>query len=308
MQSFKLIFKAGRLLREKGILAVAKAAFHYFRPLRAVSWPAVKGEMSGRNVIEVGGPSSIFSHKGILPVYTVAQSVDNCTFSPNTIWSENTEPGDTFSYCKGKANGHQFFGEASQLSNIINKPYECLMSSHVIEHLANPIAALNDWKNALTENGLLLLVVPHKEGSFDHRRRTTAIDHLIEDFVNDTGEDDLTHLDEILQCHDFTKDPGARSVEEFAERARANLAVRGLHHHVFTAPLVAQMLDYSNYQIESIESLTPLHIVVIARSIPAESGHANNSEYLTVDANYLKLSPFSSDRFDAQKFDAVRGG
>ncbi|MDA8961973.1 hypothetical protein N9H37_01280 [Congregibacter sp.] len=308
MDSLKLAFKAGRLLRERGLLAASKAVFYYFNPLRAESWTAIKREISALNVIEVGGASSIFSDKGILPIYTTARSVDNCTFAPNTIWNKNTEPGDTFFYCKGKANGHQYFGEANELSKIIHKPYECLMSSHVLEHLANPIAALIDWKNVLTENGLLLLVVPHKEGSFDHRRSTTTISHLIEDFANGTGEDDLTHLDEILKCHDFTKDPEARSVDEFAERARANLTVRGLHHHVFTAPLVAQMLDYSNYQIESIESFIPLHIVATARPVHTESGRADNSEYLTSEAKYLKLSPFSSDRFDAQKFDVVRSG
>jgi hypothetical protein len=55
---------------------------------------------------------------------------------------------------------------------------------------------------SLKNNGILLFVLPQKEGTFDHKRSVTTIKHLIEDFENDIDEDYLSHLPEILKLHD----------------------------------------------------------------------------------------------------------
>ena len=41
---------------------------------------------------------------------------------------------------------------------------------------------------------------------------------MFEDFRRGTPEDDLFHLPEILEKHDFSLDPGSASVEDFHRR------------------------------------------------------------------------------------------
>ena len=71
--------------------------------------------------------------------------------------------------------------------------------SHCIEHIANPLKAISEWKRILKDNGLILLIVPHKDKTFDHNRPITSLSHLIEDMKTDVQEDDSTHLPEILE-------------------------------------------------------------------------------------------------------------
>ncbi|CAB1208097.1 hypothetical protein [Acinetobacter bouvetii] len=61
-----------------------------------------------------------------------------------------------------------------------------------------------------------MLVVPHKDGTFDHFRSVTTLEYLINDFNNeDIDERDLTHLDEILKLHDLSRDLDAGDIEAF---------------------------------------------------------------------------------------------
>ena len=85
----------------------------------------------------------------------------------------------------------------------------------------------------LKPGGALVLVVPARDGAFDHRRPITTMSHLVEDFQANKGEDDLTHLAEVLKLHDLSKDPGVADAGAFRERAERNPEFRSLHHHVF---------------------------------------------------------------------------
>ena len=99
--------------------------------------------------------------------------------------------------------------------------------------MANPLAAIFEWKRILKKEGVLLLILPKKEANFDHRRPDTTTQHLIDDYNNRTNEDDKTHLNEILQMHDLRRDPQAKSYENFKKRCNDNVINRCMHHHVF---------------------------------------------------------------------------
>ena len=70
--------------------------------------------------------------------------------------------------------------------------------------------------------GTLVVVVPDRRQTFDRRRPITPFEHLLQDHERNMGEDDLTHLEEILRLHDFAMDPEAGDREAFAARCRAN--------------------------------------------------------------------------------------
>lgn len=225
-------------------------------------------QLAGRTGIEVGGPSAIFSPAGPVPVYSVIESLDNCNYATSTTWQPEVIAGEnTYWFSRGKAAGKQYISEASELKCIPSSTYDFLISSHVIEHLANPLQALREWLRVIRPGGTLVMVVPHRAGAFDHRRPVTHFQHLLEDFERGTREDDLTHLPEILKLHDLSRDPDAGTRVQFVARSHNNLENRCLHHHVFDIDLVARMLAHAECEVQALDELTPHHIVAVARKL-----------------------------------------
>src|SRR5437016_2058920 len=155
--------------------------------------------------------------------------------------------------------------EGSGLLEIGDSNYDCVLSSHTLEHIANPLQALKEWKRVLRKEGPLLLLLPHKDGTFDWRRPPSTMAHLIEDYSRNIGEDDLTHLSEVLELHDLSKDPPAGSFENFRSRCLENYAFRAMHHHVFDTPTAVAMLDYAGFQMLRVTHLKPFHIILVAQ-------------------------------------------
>ena len=199
--------------------------------------------VKGKSGLEIGGPSGMFALNGYMPLYAVIQSLDGVNFSTNTLWEENLNEGSSYKF--GDRTGFQFIGEGTDLGIIPNGSYDFVLSCNNLEHIANPIKAIFEWKRVMNEQGILLLILPRKESNFDHRRSITKIDHLIDDYKKNIAEDDLTHLDEILKLHDLTRDPHAGLFEQFMKRSQNNLDNRGLHHHVYDQSLLHNIATYA---------------------------------------------------------------
>lgn len=192
--------------------------------------------------IEIGGPSGIFSKNGFMPVYPYITSLAGVNFSKQTVWEGTIEEGNTYRYDDKK--GHQFIAEGSDLKQIEDNSYDFLLSCNNLEHIANPIKALAEWKRVIKEGGALILILPRKESNFDHRRSITSLNHIINDYKNNVDESDLGALDEVLRDHDLSRDPHAGNYENFKTRTLNNLYTRTMHHHVFDIPLLTQLLSY----------------------------------------------------------------
>jgi ubiquinone/menaquinone biosynthesis C-methylase UbiE len=141
------------------------------------------------------------------------------------------------------------------------------MPSHSLEHIANPVKALKEWQRVLKPNGALILSLPYYRNTFDHRREPTSVDHMLKDFEENVGEDDLTHLPEILEKHDLTMDLAAGSKQEFHKRSLENFSNRCLHHHVFDENNSRQLLSRIGFDVLSLNSVIPPHICILARMI-----------------------------------------
>ncbi|HEY0342911.1 MAG TPA: methyltransferase domain-containing protein, partial [Steroidobacteraceae bacterium] len=245
-------------------------------PYRLRCYSDVRGLFTGKVGIEFGGPSSIFGTRGIFPVYPLAARIDNCNFDYQTMWEGSITPPKGFHFDKRRAPGQQFVAEATDLGFVADNTYDFVISSHMIEHSANPIKALREWLRILKSEGTLLLVLPHRDGTFDHKRPVTPLRHLVEDFERQMAEDDLTHLPEILELHDLRRDPEAGGFETFKARSERNRENRGLHHHVFDTHLAVELLDYLGLQIRAVESTHPFHIALVA-TLPPGGGKPDNT-------------------------------
>ena len=63
--------------------------------------------------------------------------------------------------------------------------HDFVVSSHVLEHFPNPIKALLEWDRLIRPGGIIFMIVPHKERTFDKQKPRTPLQHLIEDFMSD---------------------------------------------------------------------------------------------------------------------------
>jgi SAM-dependent methyltransferase len=264
-------------------------------PERINNYESYLALLKGKAGLEIGGPSDIFKKRGLLPVYQVIANLDGCNFGKETVWEGHiTEGPNRYLYHKGKPKGYQYIGDAVNLKGIDNQKYDFILSSHALEHVANPLKAVIEWLRVLKTGGYLLLVVPHRDGTFDHNRPVTSIRHLVDDFEQAMGEDDLGHLQEISKLHDLTLDPAAGDLESFCQRSMKNYENRCLHHHVFDTELVARIMDFLKLKIINIQSVLPYHIVVLALKIAGEVV-PDNSLHLSHAAEYRYSSPFPTD-------------
>ena len=206
------------------MISFLEVLFRKYFPKRIKNHKLLISKFRGKNGIEIGGPSSIFTKKGFLPIYPAISNLDGCNFSANTVWEGSIAEGKTYVY--GNKIGHQYISDGNNLSMISNEKYDFILSCHSLEHFANPIKAIVEWKRILKNDGFILLVLPHKDKTFDHRRQVTSLEHIINDFTNDTLESDTTHFEEVLKLHDITRDAGVQSQEELIERTSKNIENR----------------------------------------------------------------------------------
>ena len=214
--------------------------------------------------LEVGGPSAFFHLKTPLPIYAWAQSVDGVNFSNSTLWEGSLQQGAHYSYYKNKM-GVQFIHEATNLTDISNGSYDFVVSCHSLEHTANPIKALMEWKRVLRENGCLALILPDKNYTFDIQRPITTLKHLIEDYKNNTPETDSTHFEEVIALSDLTVGNLGITKEEFEKRTYRNFENRAVHHHVFDLVLIKAMLEYTGFELCHQQAYSNLHLVAVAQ-------------------------------------------
>lgn len=260
-----------------------RAAGHYSRPLP----DGFIEPLQGASALEIGGPSAVFAAGGLLPVYPALASIDGVQWAAETVWhSLDREHGYR---PEGTRRGELLVIDGVDLDGLSANRFDVTMSSHVIEHLANPLRALAAWRRITRPDGYLLLIAPHMAGTFDHRRAPTPLGHMIEDFERGVGEDDLTHLEETLRLHDRSRDSESGDHESWATRRRNNEATRVLHHHTFTTRSLLALLDYAGLTLHAAETRSPHDIYVLGRWADARP---DNTAFL----ESRRRSPFAVDR------------
>ncbi len=260
--SIQRLFKR---LRQGGLAWAASALRERCFPHRPSFHAEACSALTGGRVLEIGGPSRLFRTRGALPVYGAADRVDNVNFSATTAWESRLQEGGAFEFRRGRQPGTQYLREAGTLHGFKDEGYDAVISSHCLEHLADPLGALNEWRRVCRNGGLLLLVLPDPRHTFDHRRPITLLEHLLADRAAERPETDETHFAEVLALHDLSLDPAAGSPEEFRERVHGNTTHRCVHHHVFDGALMEESLRHTGWVPIAVEAFAPLHLGALAR-------------------------------------------
>jgi SAM-dependent methyltransferase len=217
----------------------------------------------GKAGLEIGGPSAVLKAGGPLPLYDHIGSLDNCDFSASTTWAEHATE---FIFSPHKPAGKNIFCDGSQLTPVADACYDFVFSSHNLEHFANPAKALLEWKRVMRPGGALVLILPFYQRTFDHRRIPTSVAHMMDDLQNNTAEDDLTHLPEILERHDLERDPPAGSLDNFRRRSLDNFNNRCLHHHVFDDRNSRELLEALGFKVLTVDIDQSINLCLLAQT------------------------------------------
>ena len=287
-----------RIIKTVGVRNTLKIAWRRIMRRRAMRSANLDELFSGKRGLEIGGPSILFEEHKPLPIYPILAELDNCLFAANTVWTPETRQGRNFRFDSGHRIGYQYICDGTNLSGIPKESYNCVLSCNSLEHIANPLKALKEWHRILTDSGAIIVIVPAKDYTFDHRRSITTLEHLVEDFRCGVAEDDLSHLDEILALHDLNRDHAAGNSAQFRNRCEQNSKIRCMHHHVFNTETLVSALDFAELQVCAVDAILPFHIAAVARKTrPSEP--PDNRRFIDSHAGYRRTSPFLSDRISA---------
>lgn len=220
---------------------------------RASGCELVKPYVKSKVGLEIGGLSDMFSRIGILPIYPLAKSVDNCNI---------VKPKYRLFYL---VRGTDYMKDGIDLSFLGNKQYDFVLSSHTIEHIANPLKALVEWKGKLKLGGALIVICPHRDYTLDHNRPITPFAHIYEDWENYTQESDTTHFAEIAELTDCigSKQEAQSTAKAIRLGLEHNVTERVLHHHTFIPESLVDMFEWVELKIIYLDTVMPHHIVIV---------------------------------------------
>ena len=158
--------------------------------------------------------------------------------------------------------GGIYIADAVDMACIESERYDFVMSSNNLEHLANPIKALKEFVRSAKTGGSIVILVPDKRYTFDHKRANTTFEHMLGDYENNTPETDLTHLPEILELHDLAMDPPAGDLESLRRRSEHNYENRCLHHHVFCEDTLREIFGYLGLEVLDFREAFQNYIII----------------------------------------------
>jgi hypothetical protein len=165
--------------------------------------------------LEIGGPSRL--------LYSFYDNANSISFFNHKVAMEQHA---STSYPDNTKN--TYFGDATEkkdFEQLNDQHFDMIITSHTLEHIANPIKALKLWYTLTTNNGIIITIVPEKKCCWDRSREYTTQEHLMGDFNSNTTEQDMTHLHEA-SCMQESRPTYYKDVGD-TNNARI------IHHHTF---------------------------------------------------------------------------
>ncbi|HVC66116.1 MAG TPA: methyltransferase domain-containing protein [Acidimicrobiales bacterium] len=138
--------------------------------------------------------------------------------------------------------------DLDRLNVIVDESQSFAIASHIIEHLANPLAMLVEIHRVLRPGGLLILLLPDRHSTFDRERAPTPLAHLVDEYRRDVREVDDAHIvDFIIGCLKSTGD-GRDTNVLISERSSEEIELhrrRSVHAHVWDMSEFEDVMAYA---------------------------------------------------------------
>ena len=162
---------------------------------------------------------------------------------------------DRFSEYANQPTLAEYFGDAADLP-FVDSSLNYVATSHVIEHVANPLSAFLEWYRVLKNDGVIYMVVPSRLFTFDRLRPLTAVEHIIDDFRNHVTQCDGTHIDDFVLNVDWrefspsTPEPSVAKEREKLLKSYRNAIQSGseinIHFHTFETATMLELIQRAN--------------------------------------------------------------
>lgn len=137
--------------------------------------------------------------------------------------------------------------DANTLAGIADESYDFCVACNVIEHLRDPIGALEHWLRILKPAGILFLECPDHANFMDRLRPVTSLDHLIADHEHREAcaELDRQHYFECVNSTHHLLPEQVRN--ELAEKYFAT--AYAVHFHTFDESSFGTLLQYMTTRV-----------------------------------------------------------
>lgn len=106
---------------------------------------------------------------------------------------------------------------------------DAVIACHVIEHLANPVAALREFERVLRRQGRLVLVVPDRNVTFDSVRQPTSLALVLAKFHRGVTQVDDEDIKEFCSAIYFQPPIHPTAVREWHNPQRLDAELLELH-------------------------------------------------------------------------------
>jgi SAM-dependent methyltransferase len=159
-----------------------------------------------------------------------------------------------------------YYGHACSLP-FRDHSLDYILASHVLEHVANPIAALVEWVRVLRHGGIIYMIVPDRRVTWDRNRAVTTVDHLLADYAAGVTAADATHIDDFVNdvvwsewCPNIPADEVPGKKTEIAQIMHASVAAGheiNIHFHTFDPDNFRALLERLGTRTRAQEPIVP---------------------------------------------------
>lgn len=153
-------------------------------------------------------------------------------------------------YAKAEYVKCSYLTSIEKMLGISPESLDFIIACHVIEHVRNPLLAMETAWNKLKAKGKLVLLVPHRDLTFDRNRELTTLEHLILDYKRPLRERDFFHFIEFYEKAFVSPNPFEKAMTEF------NNAFNDIHYHVWNEATFLKMANYFSENIKPWSNIT----------------------------------------------------
>lgn len=153
--------------------------------------------------------------------------------------------------------------KAEKLATIPDASLDFVIASHVIEHLEDPLGALENWLRVLRPGGVVYIGVPDASQTFDSQRPRTTAEHVLLDHRDGPERSRQQHYEEWARLIEGAAEEhvGERAAEFAREDARH-------HFHVWELAGFLELLAASGlpFVLEFAQRAVEEFIVILRKS------------------------------------------